>query len=91
VSSFRVLPFLPFRAQWIALIIEFEWNHHFADVQKNGPFKISAIATNCLQKVRNGKTGTVVCDVIDYAVEFGLRGEFMQKFFIRNLLQPTFA
>src|SRR2546425_9932285 len=34
VTSFRVLPFLPFRAHWIALITEFEWNHHFADVQK---------------------------------------------------------
>jgi hypothetical protein len=26
-----MIPFLPFRAQWIALITEFEWNHHFAD------------------------------------------------------------
>ena len=39
VTSFRVVPFLPFRAQWTALITEFEWNHHFADVQKRGPFK----------------------------------------------------
>jgi hypothetical protein len=34
VTSFRLLPFLPSRAQWIALITEFEWNHHFADIQK---------------------------------------------------------
>jgi ligand-binding SRPBCC domain-containing protein len=34
VTTFRLLPFLPLRAQWIALITEFEWNHHFADVQK---------------------------------------------------------
>ena len=39
VTSFRLLPLLPFRAQWIALVTEFEWNHHFADVQKKGPFK----------------------------------------------------
>lgn len=38
-TSFRVAPFLPFRACWIAVITEFEWNHHFADVQKKGPFK----------------------------------------------------
>src|ERR1700675_60402 len=38
VTSFRLFPFLPFRAQWIALVTEFEWNHHFADIQKKGPF-----------------------------------------------------
>jgi ligand-binding SRPBCC domain-containing protein len=91
VSSFRVHPFLPFRAQWIALIIEFEWNHHFADVQKNGPLQDFRHRHELLAEVRNGKTGTVVRDVIDYPVGFGLRGEFMQTFFIRNLLQRTFA
>ena len=38
-TSFRMFPFLPFRAQWIARITEFEWDHHFADVQDKGPFK----------------------------------------------------
>src|SRR5262249_13342624 len=39
VTSFRLLPWLPLRAQWKAVITEFEWNHHFADVQEKGPFK----------------------------------------------------
>src|SRR5579862_6052785 len=39
VTSFRVFPFLPARARWIARITEFEWNHYFADVQEKGPFK----------------------------------------------------
>src|SRR5271166_5055004 len=39
VTSFRIVPFLPLRAQWIARITEFEWHHHFADVQDKGPFK----------------------------------------------------
>src|ERR1700733_286638 len=30
VTSFRPLPFIPLRTEWIALITEFEWNHHFA-------------------------------------------------------------
>src|SRR4030088_1568538 len=38
VTSFRIFPPLPFRAQWIARIVEFEWNHHFADVRDEGPF-----------------------------------------------------
>jgi ligand-binding SRPBCC domain-containing protein len=91
VTSFRVLPFLPFRAQWIALIIEFAWNHHFADVQKKGPFKSFRHRHELLAAARNGKNGTVVRDVIDYEVGFGLLGEFMQKFFIQNQVQRTFA
>jgi|SRR5579862_806713 len=39
VTSFRVFPFLPNRAQWIARITEFESNDYFADVQDKGPFK----------------------------------------------------
>src|SRR4051812_36832837 len=39
IVSVRILPFLPFRMQWIAKITEFEWNHHFADEQISGPFK----------------------------------------------------
>src|SRR5215468_7660228 len=37
-TSFRVSPGLPFRARWIARITEFEWNHHFEDIQIKGPF-----------------------------------------------------
>jgi ligand-binding SRPBCC domain-containing protein len=39
VTSFRAFPLLPIRARWIARITEFEWNHHFADVQDQGPFQ----------------------------------------------------
>ena len=40
VTSFRLFALLPLRAQWTARITEFEWNHHFADVQQNGPFRL---------------------------------------------------
>ncbi len=39
VTSVRPLPPFPFRAKWVSLITEFEWNHHFADIQKQGPFQ----------------------------------------------------
>src|SRR6476469_316748 len=38
-TSFRLVPVLPSRAQWMAVITVFEWSHRFADVQKKGPFK----------------------------------------------------
>lgn len=91
VTSFRVLPFLPLRAQWIALITEFEWNHHFADVQTSGPFKSFYHRHELLEEARNGVNGTVVRDVIDYEVGFGLLGDLAQKFFISGQLQRTFA
>jgi len=39
VTSFRIFPWHPWRAEWIAQVVGFEWNHHFEDVQKKGPFK----------------------------------------------------
>jgi len=39
VTSSRVIPFLAVRQHWIARITEFEWNHYFADVQYQGPFR----------------------------------------------------
>lgn len=33
VTSFRVFPFLPMRAQWVARVTQFESNQYFAEVQ----------------------------------------------------------
>ncbi|HMH06621.1 MAG TPA: SRPBCC family protein [Terriglobales bacterium] len=90
VTLFRVFPFLPLRAEWIALITEFEWNHHFADVQKKGPFKSFHHRHELLAETRNGVNGTVVCDQIDYEVGFGLLGRLAQKFLISSQLRRTF-
>jgi len=40
VTSFRIFPWLPWRAEWVAQVVGFEWNHHFADVQLSSPFII---------------------------------------------------
>ena len=90
IVSVRILPFLPFRMQWIAKITEFEWNHHFADVQKKGPFKSFHHRHELLAETRNGVNGTVVCDQIDYEVGFGLLGRLAQKFLISSQLRRTF-
>ena len=90
VTSFRLVPFLPFRARWIALITEFEWNHHFADVQKQGPFKSFVHRHELKGEIRGQVNGTVVRDVIDYEVGFGWLGNLANKFFIRRQFQSTF-
>ena len=91
VTSFRLFPFLPFRAQWIALITEFEWNHHFADIQKRGPFKQFQHRHEFSAKTQNNVEGTIVRDVIDYDPGFGLLGQLAQKFFIAPSLLQTFG
>ena len=90
VTSFRVLPHLPFRAEWVALITEFEWNHHFADTQKKGPFKSFVHRHELHAETRNGRNGTVVRDLIDYEAGFGWLGELAQRLFISRQLRRTF-
>ena len=90
VTSFRVFPFLPFRAEWVAEITEFEWNHHFADVQKKGPFKSFHHRHELVAEMRNGINGTVVRDRITYELGFGLLGKLAQRFFVNRQLRRTF-
>ena len=90
VTSFRLFPFLPFRAQWLALITEFEWNHHFADIQKKGPFKRFKHRHEFSANTQNGVSGTIVRDVIEYDPGFGPLGHLAQKFFIAPSLKQTF-
>jgi ligand-binding SRPBCC domain-containing protein len=95
VTSFRVFPFLPnflpLRAQWIARITEFKWNHHFADVQDKGPFKSWHHRHELREEKRAGVSGTLVHDVIDYDVGFGFVGAIGNALFIRRQMKSTFA
>jgi ligand-binding SRPBCC domain-containing protein len=90
-TSFRVFPFLPLRAQWIARITEFEWNHYFADVQDRGPFQSWHHRHEFRAEARAGVVGTLVRDVIDYEVGFGFLGAMANALFVRRQMQSTFA
>lgn len=91
VTSFRLVPLLPLRAQWTALITEFEWNHHFADTQKKGPFKSFHHRHELKAEIRDRLHGTLVRDVVEYDVGFGWLGKLAQKFFVSGQLERTFA
>ena len=89
VTSFRLFPFLPFHVKWTARITEFEWNHHFADVQIKGPFQRFYHRHELISEIRDEVGGTVVRDVIDYEVGYGFVGRLAEKF-ITGQLQQTF-
>ena len=91
VTSFRVFPLFPLRAQWIARITEFEWNHHFADVQDKGPFKSWHHRHEFVGESRGGVEGTLVRDLIDYEVGFSFIGAIANALFIRRQMEKTFA
>jgi ligand-binding SRPBCC domain-containing protein len=91
VTSFRVFPFLPVRAQWIARITEFEWNHYFADVQDRGPFKSWHHRHEFRAETRDGVAGTLVRDRIEYEVGFGFLGTIANAIFVRRQMRHTFA
>ncbi len=91
VTSFRLFPGLPLRAQWIARITEFEWNHHFADVQQKGPFKQWHHRHEFLPETHQGVHGTLVRDVIEYEVGFGPLGALANSLFVARQMRRTFA
>ncbi len=90
VTSFRVISFLPFRQEWIARIVEFEWNHHFADVQKKGPFKSWHHRHEFGFSAKDGVTGTTIRDVIDYEIGFGVLGQVADAILVRRQVENTF-
>jgi ligand-binding SRPBCC domain-containing protein len=75
VTSFRLFPFLPLRANWTARITEFEWNRHFADLQTRGPFKRFYHRHEIVFESRDMVEGTLVRDRIEYEVGYGFFGE----------------
>jgi ligand-binding SRPBCC domain-containing protein len=90
VTSFRVVPFLGVRATWIARITEFEWNHHFADMQVKGPFRLWRHRHELHGESRGGVSGTTVSDKIECQVGFGALGRAALKFMLARQIASTF-
>jgi len=90
VASFRILPLLPIRGQWVAQITEFEWNHHFADIQKKGPFRSFRHRHQFAPVTREGVNGTVVRDLIEYEVGWGILGDFAQSLIVGPQFERIF-
>jgi len=91
VTSFRVRPPLPFRAQWIARITEFEWHRYFADIQEKGPFRSWHHRHEFGPEMRNGIAGTMVRDRIEYSIGPGVLGDMAEKLWVGRQLRRTFA
>jgi hypothetical protein len=79
------------RHEIVRSITEFEWNHHFADVQEKGPFKTWRHRHEFTHETRDGTDGTLVADLIDYDPGFGPAGSLVNQLIIRPKMQSAFA
>ena len=89
--SIRLLPFLPLRARWTAVITEFVFGSHFRDVQIKGPFRKWDHLHQISAATRDGRPGALVRDVVEYQVGYGWIGAAADRLFIRRILVTSFA
>lgn len=80
--TFRPLPLSPIRLAWQAEITEFVWNEHFCDVQLSGPFAFWRHCHRLHPESRDGVSGTMLRDEVEYEMHFGLLGELAQRLFV---------
>jgi ligand-binding SRPBCC domain-containing protein len=89
-ASYRVIPFLPFRAISGARITAFVANQYFEDMQTKGPFKTWRHRHEFQAERRNGTSGTIVRDAVEYDIGFGFLGSLAQKLFVGPQMRRTF-
>ena len=88
--KFRALPHVPLHEKWTALITEFSLNQSFRDVQKQGPFRRWEHTHSFAAKTVNGREGTLIHDVVEYEVGFGVIGTLLEKAIFQRMLRSTF-
>ena len=62
----RAAPGVPLRLPWLALIEDFRWNEGFCDVQVKGPFASWRHCHSVRPETREGRSGTIVRDEVQY-------------------------
>jgi ligand-binding SRPBCC domain-containing protein len=88
--SFRPIPGLPIRLGWQLEIVDFDWNSHFADIQRHGPFAFWQHTHSFAAEARGiggdePVPGTLLSDDIDYQLPAGALGNLAQPLVQRKL------
>lgn len=91
VLSFRPVRGVFIRSRWLARITEFTWMSHFSDRQLTGPFAYWHHRHGVVREERNGTSGTLVTDDVEYEPPMGPLGEFVHDSIIRPQLDSLFA
>jgi ligand-binding SRPBCC domain-containing protein len=91
VFKFKAIPHLPMHERWTALITEFSLNEYFSDVQKQGPFRRWHHRHSFATKMTDGRDGTLIRDVVEYEVGFGVVGKMLETLLFQPMLRKTFG
>jgi ligand-binding SRPBCC domain-containing protein len=89
--SFKPFPFSPIRVPWNAEITEFAWDDHFCDVQHRGPFAYWKHCHSLAPETRDGVSGTLLTDKLNYEMHLGALGELGHTLFARWQIRQIFA
>jgi ligand-binding SRPBCC domain-containing protein len=88
--SFRPVPLVPLRLEWDALIVEFRWNEFFCDEQRRGPFRYFHHCHRIREEVREGVSGTVVNDDLEYELPLGVLGNLANTVGVKRQIGSLF-
>ncbi len=88
--SFRPIPLLPFRMEWDAYIAEFRWDDYFCDEQRRGPFRYFSHCHRVADAIRDGTTGTVVSDAVEYELPLGLLDSWVNALAVKRQIRSLF-
>ena len=86
VIDYIVRPLLGIPLKWKTVITQVDKPLQFADMQKKGPYKKWVHVHTFVEK----DNGTLVKDVVTYALPFGILGRFAHFLFIRKKLEQIF-
>ncbi len=91
IFKFRAIPHVPLHEKWTALITDFSLNQSFRDIQKQGPFRRWTHTHSFEATVADdGREGTLIRDVVEYEVGFGVIGVFLEKMMFQRMMRSTF-
>ena len=88
--AFKVIPHVPMHERWTVVITEFSLNHYFRDAQTQGPFKKWQHTHEFKAKTVDSREGTLIHDVVEYEVGFGVIGRLLENLIFQRMLRTTF-
>ncbi len=88
--TFRPVPFLSIRQNWVAEIVEYQYLSYFRDLQRIGPMKRWDHHHEFEAAVRNGVEGTIIRDRVEFDLGYGAVGRIADKVFLKRSLESTF-
>ncbi len=90
IFKFRAIPHVPLYEKWTALITDFVLNQSFRDIQKQGPFRRWVHTHSFEATTVDDREGTLIHDVVEYEVGFGVIGNFLEKVMFQRMMRSTF-